>query len=386
MLIFPGPVSFAGAHFSHDCDFSQAIFFGNANFSGTTFASRTAPAEFIDYPDRPGKQAGAKFGQAVFLGQASFERAVFAGKTLFGNACFWETATFEKAQFRAEFRAGGAKFRKEAIFKHAQFRGPAYFGSMSAPVKFPDWPPAPPSPQGYGAPTVSLPGELDPFGGNSDQASRYFGNLDMSETRFLGPARFTDADVRSLALFERSRFSHVPKLDGFAPPSVRAQGAKLPVARNDVDRAHLRRVFASGRAPVKMKSDVFVSYAREDRPKAAQIVAALKAAQLEVWWDHGLKVGDKWSSAIDAAIEGAPAFVVLWSPHSVAADGFVRREVTTAAQAGKAIFGIAVAPCRIPTEYVDLQFIDMAGAPDLGAHDSLREVIEQVRARVATSR
>ena len=38
-------------------------------------------------------------------------------------------------------------------------------------------------------------------------------------------------------------------------------------------------------------SDVFLSYASEDRGRVAVIVSALEASGLSVWWDRAIQVG-----------------------------------------------------------------------------------------------
>lgn len=67
-------------------------------------------------------------------------------------------------------------------------------------------------------------------------------------------------------------------------------------------------------------SDIFISYAREDRPKAQQLAEALENQGWFVWWDKTIPAGKKYSDVIDEALSKAKAILVLWSEISVKSD------------------------------------------------------------------
>ena len=62
---------------------------------------------------------------------------------------------------------------------------------------------------------------------------------------------------------------------------------------------------------------IFLSYAREDADAARAFAAAMEGAGHEVWWDHHLRAGSRFSWDIADALKNAEAVVVLWSKHSV---------------------------------------------------------------------
>jgi len=72
-------------------------------------------------------------------------------------------------------------------------------------------------------------------------------------------------------------------------------------------------------------SDIFVSYANEDRGVAGKLAGALKAVGWSVWWDRTLLPGSHFDREIEAQIGRARAVVVLWSHSSVESD-WVRSE------------------------------------------------------------
>ena len=62
---------------------------------------------------------------------------------------------------------------------------------------------------------------------------------------------------------------------------------------------------------------IFLSYAREDADAARTFAGALEGAGHEVWWDHRLRAGSRFSWDIADALRTAEAVVVLWSKVSV---------------------------------------------------------------------
>ena len=76
-------------------------------------------------------------------------------------------------------------------------------------------------------------------------------------------------------------------------------------------------------------SDVFLSYSHADAPWAERVNSALKGAGpgRRVFFDsQSLRAGDDWEATIEAALEGAQNFVLLWSDAARASD-WVQREL-----------------------------------------------------------
>jgi TIR domain-containing protein len=80
-------------------------------------------------------------------------------------------------------------------------------------------------------------------------------------------------------------------------------------------------------------ADVFISYAREDEPKARQLAEALTSRGWEVWWDRHITPGELFSKVIQRELEEAPSVVVLWSRGSIASE-YVQDEATVAKERG----------------------------------------------------
>jgi TolB-like protein len=64
-------------------------------------------------------------------------------------------------------------------------------------------------------------------------------------------------------------------------------------------------------------TDVFVSYASEDRVRAQAIVQALEDEGFNVWWDRQIPLGRSFHKTIQDTIENSKCVLVLWSKHSI---------------------------------------------------------------------
>jgi predicted secreted protein len=64
-------------------------------------------------------------------------------------------------------------------------------------------------------------------------------------------------------------------------------------------------------------SNIFISYAQEDRPKAKLIAEELEQRGWSVWWDRMIPAGRVFDDVIEQEINDAKCIIVLWSSHSV---------------------------------------------------------------------
>jgi adenylate cyclase len=80
-------------------------------------------------------------------------------------------------------------------------------------------------------------------------------------------------------------------------------------------------------------SDVFVSYARTDEPRAKRVADALRALGHAVWRDDELPAHRAYTDVIEERLKSAKAVVVLWSAES-AKSQWVRSEANVARSAG----------------------------------------------------
>lgn len=74
-------------------------------------------------------------------------------------------------------------------------------------------------------------------------------------------------------------------------------------------------------------ADVFISYARDDRPIAARLATTLEHAGYSVWWDRNIAPGSHWSDEIEEQLVSSKCVVVVWSANSIRSV-FVKDEAT----------------------------------------------------------
>jgi hypothetical protein len=103
--------------------------------------------------------------------------------------------------------------------------------------------------------------------------------------------------------------------------------------------------------------DIFLSYAREDRPCAERLAAALKECGWNVWWDREIIVGADFGAIIEAQLAGARAVIVLWSEHSTQS-GFVKDEAARARDTSK-LHPVRIADVALPIGFGQIQTIDL---------------------------
>src|SRR5262249_33549706 len=95
-------------------------------------------------------------------------------------------------------------------------------------------------------------------------------------------------------------------------------------------------------------ADIFVSYAKTDRPLASKLVAMLEAEGWSVWWDTSLGAADLYRDEIMKQLVSARAVIAIWTPNSVKSD-WVRAEAGAAKKDGK----------LIPVKTADVAYADI---------------------------
>lgn len=92
--------------------------------------------------------------------------------------------------------------------------------------------------------------------------------------------------------------------------------------------------------------DIFISYSHKDKAQAALFARSFETLGFKVWWDVGLRAGEAFDQAIEKAIRGAKAVVVLWSAQSVESR-WVRAEAMLADRC-KTLVPVMIEPCERP--------------------------------------
>jgi ABC-type sugar transport system substrate-binding protein len=76
-------------------------------------------------------------------------------------------------------------------------------------------------------------------------------------------------------------------------------------------------------------SDIFISYAREDQPRAEMLAQTLEGRGWSIFWDRTIPVGKTWRETIGRELDDARCVIVLWSKTSIES-GWVQDEADDA--------------------------------------------------------
>ena len=125
-------------------------------------------------------------------------------------------------------------------------------------------------------------------------------------------------------------------------------------------------------------SDIFISYAKDDRAKAKKLATALETIGWSVFWDRTIPIGKTWDSVIESELSAARAMVVLWSDKSVSSE-WVRAEAGEAADRGILLPAQIQKNIEIPLRFRSMQAADLSewyGATEAPAFQELVDAIK----------
>jgi hypothetical protein len=130
-------------------------------------------------------------------------------------------------------------------------------------------------------------------------------------------------------------------------------------------------------------SEIFLSYKREDEPKAGRLVAALEAEGLQVWWDRGLPGGEEWRANIERALNQAKCVIVLWTQASVGQEEgrFVRDEASRA-YGRHILVPVLIERVSPPLGFGEVQAIDLVHWRGSRNDPFFKDLVAAVRAKL----
>jgi hypothetical protein len=123
-------------------------------------------------------------------------------------------------------------------------------------------------------------------------------------------------------------------------------------------------------------SDIFISYAREDRERAKALADVFEAHHWSVFWDRDIPPGRKFSDVIAEELASAKAIVVLWSAAAVASD-WVKDEAQEGANRGLLIPAL-IDTSAIPFGFRQIQTADLSDWGGDGSHPELQSLVGSV--------
>ena len=100
-------------------------------------------------------------------------------------------------------------------------------------------------------------------------------------------------------------------------------------------------------------TDVFVSYATEDRERVRPLIELLEAQGWTVWWDREIQPGQRFDSVIQNALTDSRCVVVVWSDDSIKSE-WVMDEATAGKERG-VLVPVSFDAVQIPLPFIRTQ-------------------------------
>lgn len=131
-------------------------------------------------------------------------------------------------------------------------------------------------------------------------------------------------------------------------------------------------------------TDIFISYANEDRERAAQVAQLLELEGWRVWWDRRIPAGRTWRSVLQEALDDSRCMVVLWSENSVKSP-WVAEEAEEARRLEMTLMPVSIQRVEPPIGFRAIQaadLVDWNGSPD---HPAARLLIADLKSLLGPS-
>ncbi len=130
-------------------------------------------------------------------------------------------------------------------------------------------------------------------------------------------------------------------------------------------------------------TDIFISYAKEDKAATEALATLFEEQGWTVWWDRDIPLGLPFDRAIEEALVAAKCVVVLWSQVSVDSD-WVRSEAGEAHRRGT-IIPARIDDVPLPLAFSRIQAADLTRWKGESDSPEILQLLGQVEALLQSS-
>ncbi len=125
-------------------------------------------------------------------------------------------------------------------------------------------------------------------------------------------------------------------------------------------------------------TDIFISYASEDRAKAKALAEALGRRNWTVWWDRHIPPGRSFDEVIEEALNSARCIIVLWSRKAVLSD-WVKTEAAEGLRR-KLLVPALLEEVKIPLEFRRIQAANLSDWSERPSHPGFDALVTAIAA------
>ena len=130
-------------------------------------------------------------------------------------------------------------------------------------------------------------------------------------------------------------------------------------------------------------TQIFISYASEDREHAKALAQLLEGLGFSTWWDRKIPFGKAYDEVIAESLAAAKCVLVLWTGTSVESR-WVRSEASEAAAREVLIPVLIETGVKIPLEFRLLQAADLSQWQGNLEYPELKTLVAQIETRLAS--
>ena len=129
-------------------------------------------------------------------------------------------------------------------------------------------------------------------------------------------------------------------------------------------------------------SDIFISYAREDRAEASRLARVLSRQGLSIWWDYNIRFGKQFDEVIQNQLDAAKCVIVIWSKSSVDSR-WVREEASHANERG-VLLPVLIEAVEPPIGFRSIQAANLIGWSGSSNHHEFKRILQEIADRIGS--